>query len=477
MNVLANNRLEETRSLIHTLVNDIPAWLAGAVYSEKVRQYILERLDDLKSKAEETQADDRHLAARAEEGRLIHHGELMVQQRNYNKAIEDFRRAVKIAEEVLADNPTDKDKSAANLAAALASLGDAHLLKKDFERGCEFLERSLTICRSLVESPQTGELRPSDTQKSLGITLEKLADIFLNRGLVKEANSYATEAIAVFDAIPRAEMAPDARQSAAAAHRDLGRAKFQTGDAPGGRKEIDRAIADFRDLIKDQPLNLSFQRYLAFVESDAGDTELIKAKDAKAARQRYEDAIAIRRVLAEPAEVTNFRRDLAGTLYRAATAALAAGDHVGADKEYGECLAIRQSLAAASPNDGSLKLEVMLALARCGKYAEAAEIASRFENDANTKFKDQPAAKVTLLRRVGFGFGLCAAAIAHGQAGTLPDDLQELRQSYMDRALKALENAVATGYRDIEELTTDPDFDPLRNEPRFAALIDKLNKK
>src|SRR5262249_32538389 len=63
-----------------------------------------------------------------------------------------------------------------------------------------------------------------------------------------------------------------------------------------------------------------------------------------------------------------------------------------------------------------------------------------------------------------FGFALCADATK----------VPEQRRADLDPAFACLEQAVASGYRDAEELETDPDFDPPRRDDRYAPLLAKL---
>ena len=49
------------------------------------------------------------------------------------------------------------------------------------------------------------------------------------------------------------------------------------------------------------------------------------------------------------------------------------------------------------------------------------------------------------------------------------------RGTYADRALLLIEDLVARfGDRDVVQLKTDPDLDPIRDDPRFRAVVKKL---
>jgi adenylate cyclase len=59
--------------------------------------------------------------------------------------------------------------------------------------------------------------------------------------------------------------------------------------------------------------------------------------------------------------------------------------------------------------------------------------------------------------------GRAWAAMALGQSGQL------------DQAFAELDEAIARGYRDLPDLRSNPYFDPLRRDPRYAALLRKMN--
>src|ERR1039458_3439906 len=67
-------------------------------------------------------------------------------------------------------------------------------------------------------------------------------------------------------------------------------------------------------------------------------------------------------------------------------------------------------------------------------------------------------------------FGTLASDICHAVATA------QVRNGHAAAALGSLEQAVDSGWRDWRWLNTDPELEPLRGEPRFQAIIERLSK-
>lgn len=67
-------------------------------------------------------------------------------------------------------------------------------------------------------------------------------------------------------------------------------------------------------------------------------------------------------------------------------------------------------------------------------------------------------------------FGTLASDICHAVATA------QVRNGRAAAALGSLEQAVDSGWRDWRWLNTDPELEPLRGEPRFHAIIERLSK-
>ena len=78
-------------------------------------------------------------------------------------------------------------------------------------------------------------------------------------------------------------------------------------------------------------------------------------------------------------------------------------------------------------------------------------------------------------REKGLDWARRANAIDPDDSGTLYNVACAYSQlGMLEDAMKCLEKAVQNGFGHREWLENDPDFDPLRDDPRFQALLKKL---
>jgi tetratricopeptide (TPR) repeat protein len=152
----------------------------------------------------------------------------------------------------------------------------------------------------------------------------------------------------------------------------------------------------------------------------------------------------------------DYQRDLGTAYYQLATTYLHLKDTAAADKNFHECLKIRQARAEAEPQNSRRQMELIGVLPHCGEHLEAAEAAEKLRR---SKPKDQE-----ILIAIGCCYACCSAVPAAG----------ELRQHYVDNSLEALNQSVALGFKDLSFFETDPDLDPVREEPGFHKLLEKL---
>jgi tetratricopeptide (TPR) repeat protein len=196
---------------------------------------------------------------------------------------------------------------------------------------------------------------------------------------------------------------------------------------------------------------------VARTHNNAGLLLLVHDHKPSEARRYFRKALDLidKRARVDPGNVET-RRALGQTLYYEATAALRAGDAGGAKEGYRRCLEIRQALAN-DPNVKSNEIDVILALARCGQHAEAA---SRADALVATPPKDE-----NIYFHAACGFALAAGAASADAT---------LARQYTKKALDCLRAAKERGWANVVSLETDPDLEPIRNDPQLQAFLAEL---
>ncbi len=164
---------------------------------------------------------------------------------------------------------------------------------------------------------------------------------------------------------------------------------------------------------------------------------------------------------------------LAEALYYEATCALHSGDPVSAAAGYRRCLEIREKLAT-DPAEKIPWVNLMVAAARCGQHSRAATIASQL--------MASPPRDEQIYYQVGCGYSLAAEAADAGcwrlrafsgsPQGSLTVALNTaLARLYTELAVDSLRKARERGWSDVVSLETDPDLEPIRNDPAFRAFV------
>jgi serine/threonine-protein kinase len=170
-------------------------------------------------------------------------------------------------------------------------------------------------------------------------------------------------------------------------------------------------------------------------------------------------ALELSRRVLEIDKAVEPRQNLARALYSRGVVAVRANDPSTATKCFSECLEIREELADKDARSYSKKLDLLEVLARAGRHERAAQLAEQLrlghENDS------------VFLIRVARCYAQCSLAVP---------GKPELERQYLEMALAALKTALEHGYKDLITLETHPDLDPLRKNPVFKKLLEKVSK-
>jgi tetratricopeptide (TPR) repeat protein len=241
-------------------------------------------------------------------------------------------------------------------------------------------------------------------------------------------------------------------------------ASFRSGDEPGARKYLQLALQARQALADAHPNNLVYQRERAFALQRAGDLDL-RTGYPDHAQACYSEALGIYQKLVEKdPNDAGFKGDLARSYYDVATVSWLQKKEATARKNYETSRKLRQELADIDREDISAQKDLMTTLARCGQDVEAAKLAEAVWK----KTDNDPSSLVD----VACCYALCYSALGNNPSASA--DHQTRRDTYLQLSLKALRQAVTSGYRDRVGLTTEPDLIPIHGQPAYEGIVKEL---
>jgi tetratricopeptide (TPR) repeat protein len=251
--------------------------------------------------------------------------------------------------------------------------------------------------------------------------------------------------------------------------------QLRLGDARLHQKRPDDAENHYRAAVKERESILAdtpekegqgptLRADLAHARMYLGDFLLMARDDRAAAVAEYDAALKLltgvlklvpnHLGLQQHVAAVHYRLGFAATR-RSGFAKLFAVEEAG--RHFGECLKLREALTKIDPADVHAKAELMLALGRVGRVAEADKLAlellGRKVLDRQTRFQ-----------------AICGLAVASGGA----DDPEARKRR--DRAFAELAELVR-GWKALGQLQMDPDLEALRADPRFAKVVAGLSPR
>jgi tetratricopeptide (TPR) repeat protein/tRNA A-37 threonylcarbamoyl transferase component Bud32 len=389
-------------------------------------------------------------------------GQIAMEYGRYDETARYFRRMEELSEELAAADPAALEPLKVK-ASVKATLGDFQMDQiGDAEAALKHFDQALAFRRQWLAREPSND----DAKRGVANILGAIARARLKLGDPARARDMYREEVELRDQLsPAAAEQVEARRERAGFRDKLGDLSVSLGDPKAGREHFQQALELRREIAAQNPDENQARRDVLLSLEKLGNHELIYSRDPKAARRYYREALDgfLERLEAEKASVLA-RMDVALAHYYVATAELRAGDRDSAMAHYRECRDIREVLAK-DPQTKLNSLDLMLALARTGDHQRASEIAEGM-------IKAPP-----LDARIYF-HSACGFALSAGAASSLPPSTESTRlvRHYTDRALDALRLALKRGWRSAEEVATDPDLDPIRSDPGFAALLEEFRK-
>lgn len=462
---------ELTRETIFVALDEIPVALAQAIFARGVEQQVLQALGAMLEK-QMGLALQRGLPDRAMMNFHLKMGGLMARRGKGPEAEKHFRSALAITERLMKTEEREKDKAKGNHALVLRRLGGLIIeMRRDGAADALALFASATkLQREILNSPQTREIPPAEAKIALANTLMDTADLYRRVSYSDRALPLCEEARTLLDEVVKAPVTPyttNAPLLLAETYVMLGRILTNLGRDQDAEKALVEGTNRHRTLHKASPGNALQQGLAARAARELGDFLLMRGK-LDEATPHHEGDLELTRGLLQAPEILSAQSELSDVYYRSATLLLKKGDRPGSDKLYRKCLDLRLAVAEGKPKDDRQTIRVANAQARCGMHAE---VAASMGVLADT-FKDDNYA----VRQAAFNFAICVDSIAAGRPDEkLSIEEKKLREDYKNRSLTLLEDLVRRlNYVNVVQLKTDPDLDAIRPDPRFQALVKKL---
>ena len=297
-----------------------------------------------------------------------------------------------------------------------------------------------------------------------------LAGIELRLGRPDLAWDHYTEEIALRKSVrPEGRSDLQSRREMSGLEEKLGDVKRMMGQAKEGLEHYEKSL-NMREIFATESLgDWIVQRDVGLSLERIGDYELLELNRPQEALNRYLKALELYNDLYQK-DVRNIilKGDVAHAQYRAATAYLRLSKKQESDDLYEKSLILRRELAI-SPIAKLPEIDLIVTLARCGLHAEAAA-----RMDAILTI---PPVDNQIYFQAACAYALAAGAVGAGKpADARSEDEKTLARKYTDKAIEAMENLVKYEWKDFHTLRTDPDLDPIRDDPRFAPLLDQVKK-
>ncbi len=385
-------------------------------------------------------------------------GQLQVKLGDLTAAHQTHLRAVELDQESLQFEP-DNLWARRDLSLALRSLAETHAEQGATDKAIELLHQSLAIDRELAASdpdqPLTRNI-PFLSRRDVSATLSKLGDVYLLRNDLTEALDVYEEAFGIDQELAAAD--PGDRR----ATRDLmvgfnkiGDISIATGDHERAIQAYQKAISIARQLAESDPQDLQTIRDLAgchfqLARGYEGKDEFHKSLEI------YEQA---RGMVAEIATAHPSNLDLAQVLNFS---------RQGMNRSVGKLIMVGDWSAIGRLDDENRIPILYLCvqkLAAKGQLDEAAGVLEKWSDG-------EPVSEFEW-------FIMASAYCVHVKVSRsfilAPTEDQIAReQRHIAAAITALEQAVEAGFNDLQLLSGDGDFEPLRGMEEFETILEKL---
>ena len=506
---ISDERLTLYRSTVSKMVNRAPRLLDGAPIGTGTRNELMRLLNDILNPSEDS--DDSGIVGSAKkwgrmaiairEGEIVlvealalkkNSGEETIIQERFEKAIERFMESERIATEVYESPEPDRAKAASNLALAIVRVAQTRFAA-DRSKAKECIplhQRAIELKREALSSPilPGGNSKPHN-ESQLGEELVRYSEFLLNigktnlkfvekaRGYLKEAEELQLSALSVVVETP--EIEEDARNRLALTYRRLASAALLLGDLPAVNQSYELSVSNYLALLEKSGYRYNFRQNLVGCATEYGDYLLETHADPERIEQQYRLAMdSLHNMVQTPEMISLEQNGLAMGYYRLGLACLRGGKDQEAESHFLHSAVLREkayrdaveSLGSGSTMDAVLpkRIDWLLVQARSGMVADVTKTVEELVKRAMSEAPIQ-----SVVSKSGI-FLQCSAALGILSQTTSVRENSASSEKFQSQAIKSLGKAIDAGYRDVNHLKSDADFEWLSQSVAMKSIEDKI---
>jgi hypothetical protein len=486
--ILAEARLDQSVDALKLFTDDVRTFCDDAVVPGTSRMRLAETLiEHLKKQP----LIDENIAFDPDKARsaiyvyqTIAHTQMEVSASGSGEAQKSLKVALKVADEWIAARPNDP--AGRSYRAAVLNLfgyANSNLLNSELAR--KYYTEAYEIRKTLVGNEKVERFTPGKTLMDLADSLEGLDRIDETLAARKEAYDKILAHIARTNGKP--ELAYFSLNAWCWTLQKAAQKLDDVNDYAKKRAYLDQAAEQSAQLDKLRPGGRQALARWALILSISGDMEYRlgveaaranKDVDAKAhfdkAKQAYAKQADFNRRLTTAADLFTQRLSCALSWYDLARIEKRLGqkkqarDHFDSSRQIYEELLRDYPFGSGTYDAIFLKADRLLPLLELGRHADVIPEADVLM----VKFGDKKT--TSRLTRI---YSLCIPAV---EAERLPAALtaadRKLQDGYRAKALDCLQRAIGSGFDEWHEIQSSPDLDPLRADPKFKAILDRIPK-
>ena len=355
---------------------------------------------------------------------------------------------------------------------AIARAPIARRLGQEPEAAVNLLREAVSLIRECISDPRPNPQSPSTNEinELLAAALQNLGVEYLQQGNLQETEVCFVESLtlmaAVLESIRSApdfeELSQDQKDTRTATRQiahdkaavGLAYLKMRLGKTEESITLYDKAIAGRREIYERRKSMLPLKQELAGYLGNYGQSLMWIGELEKAAPLIQESVNLFEELHAADTEKVAYTRQLTTALYRMGSLRDLQSHGSEADSLFERSRLLRQELAESSPDEEN-RTNLMLAAARCR------------QSDQARKLIDELGAAEKKNGELHLERARALAQLAKYAADDAKPELVQL-------ALTALERAVEEGYADPFRVRVEPDLVGLKSEPRYIAVLEKL---